>query len=151
MSEQDPLRHIAGHKDLHGAFGPDKFGAIAERIALFFGTPTYIIVQSIVVVFWVLVNALGFIFQWDPYPFVFLNLAFSLQAAYAAPLILLAQTRQAEREKHAEEAAAIHREEVAKTQLDLIQGNTDITTETHSTATQVKELTEQVSAAINAR
>lgn len=103
----NPYRHIEAHSHLHGTFGEDRFAAIAEKIALFFGTPTYIVVQTVIVLMWVSLNAIGVAFAWDKYPFVFLNLAFSLQAAYAAPLILLAQTRSAEREKHAEEAAAI--------------------------------------------
>src|SRR4051794_25190539 len=76
---------------LHGAFGTDQFGAIAERIARFFGTPQYIIGQTVVVIVWIIVNAAAVALRWDPYPFILLNLAFSTQAAYAAPLILLAQ------------------------------------------------------------
>jgi uncharacterized membrane protein len=83
----------------HGAFGNDRFGVIAERFARFFGTPRFIIGQTVLVVIWIAVNAAAFSFRWDPYPFILLNLAFSTQAAYAAPLILLAQTRQAERDK----------------------------------------------------
>ena len=85
-----------------GAFGADTFGVIAERIARFFGTPQYIVGQSIVVIAWLILNAFAFAGRWDPYPFILLNLAFSLQAAYAAPLILLAQTRQADRDKRLE-------------------------------------------------
>lgn len=143
-SDTNPYRHIEGHAHLHGAFGEDRFGAIAERIALFFGTPTYIIVQTVIVFLWVLLNAIGVAFAWDKYPFVFLNLAFSLQAAYAAPLILLAQTRSAEREKHAEEAAARHRDEVANQNVALLNENTALTGETHTLASQVKALTEEI-------
>src|SRR5881392_3299779 len=83
----------------HGAFGQDTFGRGAEKTARFFGTPQYIFGQSIVVLIWIALNSLAVAFQWDPYPFILLNLAFSTQAAYAAPLILLAQTRQADRDK----------------------------------------------------
>jgi len=83
----------------HGAFGQDAFGRGAEKTARFFGTPQYIVGQSIVVLIWIALNSLAVAFQWDPYPFILLNLAFSTQAAYAAPLILLAQTRQADRDK----------------------------------------------------
>ena len=145
-AESDPFRHIQGHAHLHGAFGEDRFGSIAERIALFFGTPTYIIVQTCIVIVWVTMNAVGIIFTWDVYPFVFLNLAFSLQAAYAAPLTLLAQTRSAEREKHAEQAAALHREEVANQNIKLINENTALTGETHDLTSQVKKLTEEIKA-----
>jgi uncharacterized membrane protein len=83
----------------HGAFGNDRFGVLAERFARFFGTPRFIIGQTVLVVAWIAANAAAVRFRWDPYPFILLNLAFSTQAAYAAPLILLAQSRQAERDK----------------------------------------------------
>jgi uncharacterized membrane protein len=92
----------------HGAFGNDRFGVVAERFARFFGTPKFIIGQTVLVVLWIAVNAAAFSFQWDPYPFILLNLAFSTQAAYAAPLILLAQTRQAERDKLRDAAVQEH-------------------------------------------
>ena len=116
----DPLRHHHKHGALTSAFGDDRFGAIAERIARFFGTPKYIIGQSIIVVIWILVNAAGVIFRFDPYPFILLNLAFSTQAAYAAPLILLAQNRQADRDKATAAAEAAHREELAANQQELL-------------------------------
>lgn len=92
----------------HGTFGNDRFGILAERFARFFGTPRFIIAQTVIVLLWIAANAAAFSFRWDPYPFILLNLAFSLQAAYAAPLILLAQTRQAERDKTREVAVQAH-------------------------------------------
>src|SRR5882724_959602 len=106
----DPLRHLEGHERTRGAFGDDPFGKGAENAARFFGTPGYIIGQTIVVVVWIALNAAAVALRWDPYPFILLNLAFSLQAAYAAPLILLAQTRQADRDKANAVADAQHRE-----------------------------------------
>jgi uncharacterized membrane protein len=100
-------------EERHSAFGQDSFGRAAERAARFFGTPQYIIGQSIVVVIWILLNAVALVRHWDPYPFILLNLAFSTQAAYAAPLILLAQTRQAERDKLESERLEHHREKAA--------------------------------------
>jgi len=94
----------------HGAFGNDRFGILAERFARFFGTPRFILGQTVLVVLWIAANAAAFSFQWDPYPFILLNLAFSTQAAYAAPLILLAQTRQAERDKLRDNAVQQHRD-----------------------------------------
>jgi Protein of unknown function (DUF1003) len=67
--------------------------------------------QSFLVVVWIVLNSLALLRHWDPYPFILLNLAFSTQAAYAAPLILFAQTRQAERDKAALEKADSHRDE----------------------------------------
>src|SRR6187455_1306331 len=103
---------------LHGAFGQDAFGRHAERAARFFGTPQYILGQTIAVVIWIVLNAVGIVRHWDPYPFILLNLAFSTQAAYAAPLILLAQTRQADRDKALSDADAQHREALATASLE---------------------------------
>ncbi|MGA7271151.1 MAG: DUF1003 domain-containing protein [Acidimicrobiia bacterium] len=105
-------------KSLHGAFGSDAFGRKAESFARFFGTPTFLIGQTVLVGGWIVINVLAVSFRWDPYPFILLNLAFSLQAAYAAPLILLAQTRQADRDKAMSEADVNHREALAKASVD---------------------------------
>jgi uncharacterized membrane protein len=93
----------------HNPFGLDHFGAMAEKFARFFGTPKFLIGQSIFVVIWITYNCFQNL-TFDPYPFILLNLAFSTQAAYAAPLILLAQTRQADRDKVWEKSDAEHRE-----------------------------------------
>ncbi len=103
MSSDSPRRFVH-----HGAFGNDRFGVLAERFARFFGTPRFIIGQTVLVVLWIAVNAAAVSLRWDPYPFILLNLAFSTQAAYAAPLILLAQTRQAERDKLRDAAIQEH-------------------------------------------
>jgi Protein of unknown function (DUF1003) len=100
------------HVHLHSLFGDDWFALKAEKFARFFGTPVFLIIQTVIVGVWMLVNMIG-LTQFDVYPFILLNLAFSLQAAYAAPLILLAQTRQADRDKAHAEADALHREDIA--------------------------------------
>lgn len=94
------------------AFGEDAFGGRAEAAARFFGTPQYIAGQTAAVIVWIAINAVAVGLRWDPYPFILLNLAFSTQAAYAAPLILLAQTRQADRDKGALDQLEAHREEI---------------------------------------
>lgn len=81
-------------------FDDDTIGAYAEKVARFFGTGQYLFWQTIFVVVWIFLNIGGWAWNWDPYPFILLNLAFSTQAAYAAPLILLAQNRQEDRDKH---------------------------------------------------
>jgi uncharacterized membrane protein len=101
-------------EERHSPFGRDRFGRAAETAARFFGTPAYILGQSLLVVVWIVLNAVAFVGHWDPYPFILLNLAFSTQAAYAAPLILLAQTRQAERDRVQSEALERHREAIAR-------------------------------------
>jgi uncharacterized membrane protein len=77
----------------------DAVGKFTESIARFFGTGTYLGLQSLVVLVWIALNAFAVGLRWDPYPFILLNLAFSTQAAYAAPLILLAQNRQENRDR----------------------------------------------------
>lgn len=77
----------------------DAVGAAAERVARFFGTGQYLMWQTLMVIIWIALNIGGFWWSWDVYPFILLNLAFSTQAAYAAPLILLAQNRQEDRDK----------------------------------------------------
>ena len=121
----------------HGAFGQDAFGRGAERVARFFGTPRYILGQTIVVIAWIALNSIGLALSWDKYPFILLNLAFSTQAAYAAPLILLAESRQAERDKANAAADAHHREELAKHHAELIEANTRLTE-------QIDKLTEEI-------
>jgi uncharacterized membrane protein len=135
----------------HSAFGEDAFGRRAEAAARFFGTPQYIFGQTIAVVLWITLNAVAVVHHWDPYPFILLNLAFSTQAAYAAPLILLAQTRQADRDKIAAEQMEEHREKTAsqgEARVRAIKRETDelkalLTSNTELTR-QDKELTEQV-------
>ncbi len=80
-------------------FDPELFGMLSERIARFLGTGRFLAVQTVIVIVWITVNVAAVRLRWDPYPFILLNLAFSTQAAYAAPLILLAQNRQADRDR----------------------------------------------------
>jgi len=101
------------HSHLSSPFGDDWFARKAEMFARFFGTPAFLILQTIIVGIWMAINLIGIV-HFDEYPFILLNLAFSLQAAYAAPLILLAQTRQADRDKVHSEADAQHREDLAR-------------------------------------
>jgi uncharacterized membrane protein len=78
---------------------PETVGQLTESIARFFGTGRYLLLQTILVLAWIAVNLFAATLRWDPYPFILLNLAFSTQAAYAAPLILLAQNRQENRDR----------------------------------------------------
>ncbi|MFJ7210044.1 DUF1003 domain-containing protein [Amycolatopsis sp. NPDC098790] len=78
---------------------PDTFGRFTERIARFLGTGKYLFWQTLIVIVWIVLNLTALSLRWDPYPFILLNLAFSTQAAYAAPLILLAQNRQDDRDR----------------------------------------------------
>jgi uncharacterized membrane protein len=78
---------------------PEAVGKFSESIARFLGTGRYLLWQTVLVIVWVALNLFAIRWQWDPYPFILLNLAFSTQAAYAAPLILLAQNRQENRDR----------------------------------------------------
>ena len=78
---------------------PETFGRFSESLARFMGTGTFLFWQTLLVILWITLNIVGVGFGWDPYPFILLNLAFSTQAAYAAPLILLAQNRQDDRDR----------------------------------------------------
>ena len=129
----------------------------AEAFARFFGTPVFLIGQTVVVAIWILLNVTG-LTQFDIYPFILLNLAFSLQAAYAAPLILLAQTRQADRDKAHSEADAQHREDLAKASeerqllaaketavlVDLLRQNTQLTETIRDLTQKIEVLTAEM-------
>ena len=131
-------------------FGSGSFGQKAEVFARFFGTPKFLIGQTLIVGTWIVLNAFGIV-HFDLYPFILLNLAFSLQAAYAAPLILLAQTRQADRDMLLAEADAKHREaladesvkrqEQADTGIELLKKLLD---ENTALTKQVEELTQAI-------
>ena len=129
--------------DHHSPFGQDRFGRAAEAAARFFGTPQYIVAQTIAVGAWIALNSVALVGEWDPYPFILLNLVFSTQAAYAAPLILLAQTRQAEREALQSKKLEQHHQHVLEESLrresdieslagelrGLLEANTQLTRE----------------------
>ena len=80
-------------------YDPEAFGNFSEAIARTLGTAKYLVVQTVLVVIWIIINVVAAALRFDPYPFILLNLAFSTQAAYAAPLILLAQNRQDARDR----------------------------------------------------
>lgn len=157
------LRFHAPHAHLHPVFGEDWFGRHAEAFARFFGTPTFLIAQTAVVALWIAANAVGWT-TFDLYPFILLNLAFSTQAAYAAPLILLAQTRQADRDKAHTEADALHREELAAASIErqelaakqsaqmmqLLEENTRLTRATQELSERIEQLARAIHDHINA-
>jgi len=135
------------HAHLAPVFGGDWFALKAESFARFFGTPVFLVAQTVVVAIWIGLNVVG-VFTFDIYPFILLNLAFSLQAAYAAPLILLAQTRQADRDKAHAEADAQHREALAEASAErqrLAAQQTDQLVELLAQNTRLTELTNTLS------
>ena len=146
-----PLAHLTS------IYGDDWFALKAEAFARFFGTPTFLIAQTVIVAIWIIVNVAGWT-QFDIYPFILLNLAFSLQAAYAAPLILLAQTRQADRDKAHSEADALHREDLARASeerqslavsqttllVEMLKQNTELTQTIKTLTERLEKLTVEV-------
>jgi uncharacterized membrane protein len=161
-SSQHHLRYHLPHVHLAKVFGNDWFALKAEAFARFFGTPVFLIGQTVLVGIWMLINILAATkaLHFDEYPFILLNLAFSLQAAYAAPLILLAQTRQADRDKAHAEADAQHREDLAKASMerqalaaqqttalvDLLDQNTKLTELTNELSKRIEQLTAEMHA-----
>ena len=153
----DHLRFHRPHAHISSTFGNDRFALWAEAFARFFGTPLFLGAQTLVVTVWIAVNVLHWT-NFDVYPFILLNLAFSLQAAYAAPLILLAQTRQAQRDAAHSEADAQHREALAQSAaqrqedvarstsqlLELLQQNTELTAITKQLTERIEILTQEV-------
>lgn len=157
----DPFRFHKPHEHLITTFGNGWFALKAESFARFFGTPIFLGMQTLGVIIWIAANSFG-LATFDIYPFILLNLAFSVQSAYAAPLILLAQTRQAERDKASAEADAQHREEIAMTSkqmqeiamenmeqlLTLMRQNTELTELTNKLSSRIETLTEELHAHI---
>ena len=145
-------------------FGNDWFALKAEAFARFFGTPIFLVGQTVIVTIWIVMNVLALTASWrfDEYPFILLNLAFSLQAAYAAPLILLAQTRQADRDKAHSEADAAHREDLARasmerqalaakqttTLVELMDQNTRLTELSNELSKRIEQLTAEMHACV---
>ncbi len=103
MSDLSARQRLDTPRTSRRRFGPrvdiEAVGAFSESIARFLGTGRYLAMQTILVIIWIALNVFAIKLQWDPYPFILLNLAFSTQAAYAAPLILLAQNRQENRDR----------------------------------------------------
>jgi uncharacterized membrane protein len=99
-ADQSELAIPRGAAPIMGArYDADAFGRLSESIARFLGTGRFIVGQTLLVVVWIALNTVAAVKHFDPYPFILLNLAFSTQAAYAAPLILLAQNRQDDRDR----------------------------------------------------
>ncbi|CAM4055505.1 MULTISPECIES: DUF1003 domain-containing protein [Tsukamurella] len=99
MSDRSRLDTPLLNRSISLNLGEDMIGQGAERVARFLGTGRYLAIQTVIVIVWIAINVSWVAFRFDPYPFILLNLAFSTQAAYAAPLILLAQNRQESRDR----------------------------------------------------
>jgi uncharacterized membrane protein len=155
----DPLRHYEHYQkdDSPFAGGSSFMERVAEGVASGMGTVAFIIISSLLILAWVFANGavhyissaitnIGNGKQFDPEPWILLNLIFSAVAFYTGALVIIAQKAQTRTDKANEEAAAMHRDEIAQFQTDLLQQNTDLTTQIHALAEQLESLTEQVHA-----
>jgi uncharacterized membrane protein len=138
---RDPLRFHRAHL-AKGAFGEGVVPRIAEKVADAMGTVQFVLISTIVIVAWLLVNHVSRFLgnSWhgllhgqgfDPAPFILLNLVFSAVAYYSASMVMIAQKTQARRDLAREAADARHREDLARTQCELIEQNTHLTEEIH--------------------
>jgi len=117
MKRREDLANPRYRRKLNVPYEPGAFGRFSEAVARNLGTARFLVVQTILVLIWITINVVSVALRWDPYPFILLNLMFSVQAAYAAPLILLAQNRQEDRDRQALEndrAVAVRTQENAE-------------------------------------
>src|SRR5580692_10110157 len=161
MELKDPLRfHKHYHQDSDSPYagGSSFMERMSEAVASGMGTVAFLVISSVVIIGWMLVNHLAhFIAQswhglldgngFDPAPFILLNLVFSAVAFYTGALVIIAQKAQTRTDKANEESAAAHRDELSQANQDLLQQNTDLTEQIHALAEKMTTLTEQVHAA----
>jgi uncharacterized membrane protein len=120
---------------------------IADAVTTFLGSWRFIIIQTLIVTGWVIGN-IYLVFHFDPYPFIFLNLAFSTQAAYAAPLILLASNRAAVRDRMTLEHAAAEADVEERQNERLLHGNTQILHGVEALERRILALEERIAASL---
>lgn len=156
MKRRENLASPRYRRKLNVSYEAGAFGRFSEGVARNLGTARFLVVQTVLVIIWIAVNVLSIALRWDPYPFILLNLMFSVQAAYAAPLILLAQNRQEDRDSHAlendraiatrtQENAEYLARELAAVRLAL--SNTVTTSELRDSLDALSERMEQLLAA----
>jgi uncharacterized membrane protein len=157
---RDPLRHHIHYE--RGTENPSPYAGgssfmerVAERVASGMGTVQFVLIGSLIILAWVFINgAVKYLEstgkaitrggEFDPEPWILLNLIFSGVAFYTGALVIIAQKAQTRTDKANEEAAAKHRDELAKFQSDLLTKNTDLTEEIHTLIAKVSTLTEEV-------
>ena len=153
MKRRDDLANPRYRRKINVPYEPGSFGRFSEAVARNLGTARFLVVQTFLVVVWITINVVSVALRWDPYPFILLNLMFSVQAAYAAPLILLAQNRQEDRDRQALEndrAVAIRTQENAEylarelAAVRLALSNTVTTAELREAVDSLSERLEQL-------
>ncbi len=160
---RDPMRHHTHYEDAKRRPSPYAGGSsfmerMSEAVASGMGTVQFVLIGSLVILGWVFANgavhygettwkALEHGGQFDPEPWILLNLIFSGVAFYTGALVIIAQKAQTRTDKANEEAAAKHRDELATFQGDLLQKNTELTEQIHTLAERMSTLTEEVHSA----
>ena len=153
MKRREDLANPRYRRKLNVPYERGAFGRFSEAVARNLGTARFLVVQTFLVLVWITINVVSVALRWDPYPFILLNLMFSVQAAYAAPLILLAQNRQEDRDRQALEndrAVAIRTQENAEylarelAAVRLALSNTVTTAELQEAVGSLSERLEQL-------
>lgn len=145
------VRHLHRHPRVRNVneIAPLTFGQrIADQFANVMGSWTFIIVQSVLLAAWVMINIFAYVWRWDPYPFILLNLALSFQAAYAAPIIMMSQNRQAAKDRLAAEndyTINVKAEEEVKAIMEHLEQQDEMMIDIlHHLETQHKEMLEKL-------
>jgi uncharacterized membrane protein len=156
QDQQDPLRHHEHYQDDSPYAGGSSFmERVAEKTASGMGTVQFVVIGSVIIIGWVFLNGAAHYVsntvtaltkgkQFDPEPWILLNLIFSGVAFYTGALVIIAQKAQTRTDKANEEAAAKHRDELSTYQNDLLKRNTDLTEQIHTLAEKLNTLTEEV-------
>ena len=151
LAERNDLSVPRGATPRMGArYDADAFGRFSEAIARFLGTGRFLAGQTVLVIGWIALNTVGLIKHWDPYPFILLNLAFSTQAAYAAPLILLAGNRASIRDRLTLEHAAAEADIEEGQNRRLLEGNREILKQVAALEQRILEVEKSILAALDA-
>jgi uncharacterized membrane protein len=158
--KKDPLRHYAHYQ--RGGKHPSPYAGgssfmerVAENVASGMGTVQFVLIGSLIILGWVFINGAAKYLEstgkaitkggeFDPEPWILLNLIFSGVAFYTGALVIIAQKAQTRTDKANEEAAAKHRDELAQFQSDLLTKNTDLTEQIHTLSERMSTLTEEV-------
>ena len=150
MSRRSAARPASHHPVNRALVDAAPIGArIADAVTGFMGSWRFLIIQTVLVGFWLAGNIYLLSKPFDPYPFILLNLAFSTQAAYAAPLILLAGNRSAQRDRMTLEHAADETDVAEKQNERLLSGNTEILKHVEALEERILQLEQRIMAALN--
>ena len=127
LVERGDLSVPRGAAPMGARYDADAFGRMSEAIARFLGTGRFLAGQTVLVIGWITLNTVAVAHHWDPYPFILLNLAFSTQAAYTGPVLLLAGNRQAQKDRLTLEHAAMEADKADHQNVEILEGIAQVT------------------------